>query len=46
MDDDAIASSTWVEKILEAFDSFGETAAIVGGRVDPIWGAPRPPWVH
>jgi glycosyltransferase involved in cell wall biosynthesis len=46
MDDDAIASRTWVEEILKAFDAFGPTAAIVGGRVDPIWGAPRPPWVH
>ncbi len=46
MDDDAIASRTWLEEILKAFDSFGPNAAIVGGRVDPIWGAPRPSWVH
>jgi glucosyl-dolichyl phosphate glucuronosyltransferase len=46
MDDDAIASRTWLEEILKAFDSFGPDAVVVGGRVDPIWGAPRPPWVH
>ena len=46
MDDDAIASPTWLEKILEAFERFGESAAIVGGKVNPIWGAPRPGWVH
>jgi glycosyltransferase involved in cell wall biosynthesis len=46
MDDDAIANRTWLEEILKAFDAFGPDAAIVGGRVDPIWGAPRPPWVH
>jgi glycosyltransferase involved in cell wall biosynthesis len=46
MDDDAIASRTWLEEILKAFDSFGPDAAIVGGRVDPIWGAPRPLWLH
>jgi glycosyltransferase involved in cell wall biosynthesis len=46
MDDDAIASTTWLEEILKAFDLFGSNAAIVGGRVDPIWAAPRPPWLH
>jgi glycosyltransferase involved in cell wall biosynthesis len=46
MDDDAIATATWLEKILGAFDTFGKEAMIVGGRVDPIWGAPRPPWLH
>jgi hypothetical protein len=45
-DDDAIASETWLEEVLKAFDDFGANAAIVGGRVDPIWGAPRPPWLH
>jgi glycosyltransferase involved in cell wall biosynthesis len=46
MDDDAIASPNWVEEVLKAFDAFGPSAAIVGGRVDPIWAAPRPPWLH
>lgn len=46
MDDDAVASPNWLSEILAAFDSFGESAMIVGGRVDPLWGAPRPPWLH
>jgi len=46
MDDDAIASASWAEEILRAFDSFGSAAKIVGGRVDPIWSAPRPSWIH
>jgi GT2 family glycosyltransferase len=46
MDDDAIASPTWLEEILKAFDSFGSDSAVVGGRVDPIWGAARPPWLQ
>jgi glucosyl-dolichyl phosphate glucuronosyltransferase len=46
MDDDAIASRGWLEEITKSFDLYGEDAAIVGGRVDPIWGAPRPPWLH
>jgi glycosyltransferase involved in cell wall biosynthesis len=45
MDDDAIADSKWVAKIIEAFDAFGPEAAVVGGRVDPIWDAPRPQWL-
>lgn len=46
MDDDAIASPNWAAEILRGFNSFGPSAMIVGGRVDPIWSAPRPDWVH
>ncbi len=46
MDDDAIASPEWAEEILRAFEQFGPKAQIVGGRVDPIWSRPRPPWLH
>ncbi len=46
MDDDAIASPVWLERILEAFDAHGEKTKVVGGRVKPLWGAPRPPWLH
>lgn len=45
MDDDAIAAPDWLEKILAAFESFGEDTAIVGGRVDPLWDIARPEWV-
>jgi glycosyltransferase involved in cell wall biosynthesis len=46
MDDDAIAHPNWLEAILDAFDVFGPSATVVGGRVDPIWSAPRPSWIH
>ena len=46
LDDDAVASPEWAFEILKAFDTFGPLTSIVGGRVDPIWGAPRPPWLH
>ena len=46
LDDDAIASPHWLSSILKAFAAFGDRAMIVGGRVLPIWGAPRPPWLH
>ena len=46
MDDDAVAHPTWLAEILQAFERYGENTMIVGGRVDPLWGAPRPPWLH
>src|SRR5215467_8415610 len=45
LDDDAIAGSSWLDKLLSAFSQFGEDAQIAGGRVDPIWAAPRPHWL-
>jgi glycosyltransferase involved in cell wall biosynthesis len=45
MDDDAIASPGWAAALLEGYDRFGAGVAAVGGRVDPIWGAPRPQWL-
>jgi glycosyltransferase involved in cell wall biosynthesis len=45
MDDDAIADPDWLKEILGAFDRYGERAAVVGGRVDPMWEIPRPAWL-
>jgi glycosyltransferase involved in cell wall biosynthesis len=45
MDDDAIASPNWLEALLAAFKEFGTAARVIGGRVDPIWGAKRPAWL-
>ena len=45
MDDDAIAAPTWIEALLATFGTFGAAARVVGGRVDPIWGAVRPAWL-
>jgi glycosyltransferase involved in cell wall biosynthesis len=46
MDDDAIADPDWAAELLRAYELSGQGAMIVGGRVDPIWAAPRPDWVH
>ncbi|WP_294534119.1 glycosyltransferase [uncultured Rhodoblastus sp.] len=46
IDDDAVAAPNWAEEILRAFEIFGPATMIVGGRVDPIWQAPRPAWLH
>ena len=45
LDDDAVASPVWLERILEAFESIKPRPGCIGGRVNPIWEAPRPPWV-
>lgn len=45
IDDDAIAAPNWLSQLFSAFEAFGDQAAIVGGRVDPIWEEPRPPWI-
>jgi len=45
MDDDAVASQAWVKTIAEAFEGFGPQAFVIGGKVNPIWGAPQPAWL-
>jgi glycosyltransferase involved in cell wall biosynthesis len=46
VDDDAVAEADWLAEILAVFERFGDRAVAVGGRIDPIWVEPRPPWVH
>lgn len=45
MDDDAIAAPSWLQAIIDAFEHFGDSAQAAGGRVAPIWCAPRPAWL-
>ena len=45
IDDDAIARPAWLERLVEAFDALGPAAAVVGGTVELLWPAPRPPWL-
>jgi glycosyltransferase involved in cell wall biosynthesis len=44
LDDDAVACREWLEKILGAF-SLDEEIAAAGGRIIPVWEAPKPPWI-
>lgn len=46
LDDDARADQIWLENIADCFDAYGETVGVVGGRIRPWWGAPRPDWLH
>jgi glycosyltransferase involved in cell wall biosynthesis len=45
LDDDAVASSVWLERIVEVFESVKPMPGCVGGRVLPIWEAARPDWL-
>ncbi len=45
LDDDAVAAEDWLEQVLAVFEQFGDAAGIVGGKVEPLWTAPRPAWL-
>jgi glucosyl-dolichyl phosphate glucuronosyltransferase len=45
LDDDAIPSACWVERIGAAFKEVKPRPACVGGRIYPIWELPRPNWL-
>jgi cellulose synthase/poly-beta-1,6-N-acetylglucosamine synthase-like glycosyltransferase len=42
LDDDACASATWLESLVQHFTDVGVVG--VGGRLDPIWATSRPRW--
>jgi glycosyltransferase involved in cell wall biosynthesis len=44
-DDDAIAKPGWLAAIARTFQRSRSDVGIIGGRVDPIWLAPRPDWL-
>jgi glycosyltransferase involved in cell wall biosynthesis len=46
MDDDAIAAPDCLEEYIEAFDTFKLQTGCIGGKVELIWEAPRPNWLH
>lgn len=45
MDDDAIATPEWLQRIIQAFDNMQPSPGSVGGRVIPIWEVERPAWL-
>jgi glycosyltransferase involved in cell wall biosynthesis len=44
LDDDALASSHWVQHIVDVFER-DMAIGCVGGKIDPIWEAEEPDWV-
>ena len=45
LDENAAADHGWLASLCRTFDQFGKAAQVVGGRVRPLWTAPRPPWL-
>lgn len=45
LDDDAVASPQWLEKIVEAFERVKPMPGCIGGKIEPIWESARPPWL-
>lgn len=43
VDDDALVSEEWLARIAASFAA--STTGAVTGRVEPLWEAPRPPWL-
>lgn len=45
LDDDAIAGPSWIDTIIEVFETINPRPGCVGGRANAIWEAPRPDWL-
>lgn len=45
LDDDAVASPSWLEKILDGFTTVSPCPGLVGGKIEPIWEADKPVWL-
>ncbi len=45
LDDDAFADPNWLVKLLEAYETLGEAAYGIGGRVRPRFLGERPEWL-
>jgi glycosyltransferase involved in cell wall biosynthesis len=44
-DDDAVAQPGWLAAIARTISTTGGRFGVAGGRVEPIWQVPRPPWL-
>lgn len=44
-DDDTEVGPRWLSAYVEAFQALGATPAVVSGRLDPLWLAPKPAWL-
>lgn len=44
-DDDIEVEPDWLRAYIAAFEACGKEPIVVGGRLDPLWLAPRPGWL-
>ena len=44
-DDDTEVEQDWLRAYVEAFQACGDEPIVVGGRLDPLWLAPKPGWL-
>jgi glucosyl-dolichyl phosphate glucuronosyltransferase len=45
IDDDGVATPSWLERIWRAFSAGGSRLGCVGGPIELIWELPRPQWL-
>jgi len=45
VDDDAIPAPDFVANVIRVFTTVSPRPGVVGGRIDALWEAPRPPWL-
>lgn len=44
VDDDVVVDRAWISELVRAYRETG--AAVVGGRIEPLWGSARPDWLR
>lgn len=44
LDDDAVADVHWLSELVGAFESVTPSPICIGGRIRPLWEAPKPAW--
>ncbi|HSF31898.1 MAG TPA: glycosyltransferase family A protein, partial [Candidatus Tectomicrobia bacterium] len=44
IDDDAVATPHWIAAYANAFRALHPPPGLLGGKIEPIWEAPRPHW--
>ena len=45
IDDDAVAYPDLLQRYIDRFNELGPNTAVIGGEIEPVWGAPKPSWL-
>jgi glycosyltransferase involved in cell wall biosynthesis len=46
LDDDAVADTNWLQRIVDKFSQYDVQTAAIGGKVEPWWEEPPPSWLE